>query len=155
NMNASEVIAEHGFRPDISEREYRRFLTIKSRDPVEFQKRLISKFSEVQNETEIQPLVDKASQGLSLTNSELLSIVDIYAQVFALGYVRKVVSNPSLSVPGVGRLLCSFCQLPQPGVLFGNSVAADFLVSRAPRYACPRCQDIESVVSQEYKRPKS
>jgi hypothetical protein len=88
NMNASDVVALHGIRPDISEREYNRYLSTKSRDPMEFQNDLIS---DLQNTpSEIQVLTDKAGRGILLTNSELLSIINFKMRVYASQHLQRL-----------------------------------------------------------------
>jgi hypothetical protein len=149
-MDASEVVAFHGFRPDISEKEYNRFLSIKSRDPLEFQRSLISR---IQNAPpEIQSLIDKTRLGILLTNSELHSIIDFKMQVYASQYLLEVVSNPKIPVPGLNRYICRYCHVPQPGVLFDKtSRPGNLLRIFSSSYICSNCKGIADEAYEGFK----
>ena len=159
NMDASEVIALHGISPDISEKEYNRFLSIKSRDPFEFQDRLISELesapSELQSAPEIRSLIEK-SHGTLLTNDELLSIIIFKTAVYALKYLQLAVSNPAIQTPGLNRFVCRFCGSLQPGVLFDvGSYSGKFLQAMASGHVCSNCSKIKNEAYEEFKRTPS
>ena len=150
NMGATQVVARHGIRPDISEREYTRFLSIKSRDPVEFQNSLISGIHS--GPPDIQPLLDKAGRGILLTNSELLSIISFRTTVYSNNYLQEIVSNPKIPTPGLNRFVCRFCHLSQPGVLFDiGSYPGKFLQSLSSGHICSVCKKIADEAYEEAK----
>jgi hypothetical protein len=154
NMGATEVVARHGIRPDISEKEYTRFLSIKSRDPVEFQNSLISDLHS--GTPDIQPLLDKAGRGTLLTNSELLSIIYFERTVYAMKYLQEIVSNPTIPTPGLNRFVCRFCHLNQPGVLFDiGSYSGRFLQSLLSSHICSVCKKIADEAYEESKLQSS
>lgn len=150
NMDASEVVAQHGIRPDISEREYNRFLILKSRDPMEFQKSLISG---IQNgPPEIQPLLDKVARGTLLTNSELLSMINFKMSLYASQHLKDAVSNAAIPTPGLNRFVCKSCHFFQPGVLFDiRSYAGSLLQGMASDHFCYNCNVILEKTYEEFK----
>jgi hypothetical protein len=150
NMDASEVVANHGIRPDISEREYNRFLFLKSRDPMEFQNILISGI--MTSPPEIQSLIDKARRGTLLTNSELVSIINFNMEVYGSQLLSDAVSNPKIPPPGLNRFVCRFCHLSQPGVLFDvRSYSGKFLQDMSSGHVCPVCIRIKDEAYEQFK----
>lgn len=137
--DASEVVALYGIRPDISEREYNRYLSIKSRNPLDFQNSLISGLQG--GHPEIQSLLDKAGSGKLLTNNELLSIISFKTQIFASQYLKDAISKPTISLPGLNRIVCSLCYQHQPGVLLDvMSYAGKLLQGMTSGHVCSTCR---------------
>jgi hypothetical protein len=67
----AEVTAKRGIHPQITLKEFERFLKMKSRDPYDLQKRLTA---DIPNSSpEIQSIVNKSLSTL-LTNDEIMSI---------------------------------------------------------------------------------
>ena len=150
NMDPSQVVAQHGFRPDISEREHLRFLSIKSRDPFEFQKSLISGLESAP--PEIQSIIDKACKGTLLNNNDLLSIISFKMGDYALKYLQEAISNPTIFAPRLSRIKCRFCHLDQPGVLFDVNSHFGKFVNNVSAMVCSVCGRIKNEAFEEYRR---
>jgi hypothetical protein len=116
-----DVIAKHGIHPEIVQREFERFLIMKSRDPYVLQQRLASNISDAT--PEIQALVDKSSSVL-LTNDELLSIAKQMNWNSTYLYIRSLLANPALLLPdGLYGVLCMVCKKRLPGLIYDSNTA--------------------------------
>jgi RNase P subunit RPR2 len=148
NMSPSEVIAKFGFRPDISQREYKRFLTMNSRDPFELQKQIASGITEAP--PEIQSLIEKSTSQL-LTNYEILLLVNFKGTRM---YVKKAVLNSDITLPnGIERPICKYCNGPQPGVIFDTrSYQGSFVQKSVLISTCPRCKSIYDKIFIEFNQ---
>lgn len=155
NMTASEVTAELGIRPDISQKEFQRFLSMKSRDPFDLQNRLTS---EIDNLTPvIQSLVDKAARCELLTNDELISLINFRTRSYARQYIVQAVSDPDIIIHrGLNRYVCRYCHVTEPGVIFGPiSYCGKSLEVVAKKYCCLNCKGIADQAYQDFKKDSS
>lgn len=141
NLGPSDVITKLGIRPDISQKEHRRFLTMKARDPFEFQGKIVSGFEGAPNE--IQLIINKSHRGILLTNEELMSVINYRSQIFANQYVKDAISTPFTGIPvGLERFVCSECHQAQPGVIFDkDTYAGSNLQIPAKIHVCLNCKN--------------
>jgi hypothetical protein len=151
-MSPSMVTAKLGVRPDISQNEYRRFLSMKSRDPFELQNRIISGLFSIP--PEIQSIIDKSVAGDLLTNDELISVIDFKTTIYASQHIKNAVSNPTLFINyGLERFVCKYCHFIQPGVIFDRTTyAGSLLVALSQGHCCKNCLGLKQQAFDEYQR---
>lgn len=146
NKDPGYVTAQFGIHPEISQREYRRYLTMSSRDPFDLQKTITSGI--VGAPPEIQAIIDKSTDNL-LTNEEMLSVSNFRKTKYAESYVKKIISSPNINLDcGLGRFVCSICHVPQAGVIFDVNTNAGSFTQKylAISHICQTCKSIEDKV---------
>jgi hypothetical protein len=141
NLGPTEVITKLGIRPDISQKEHRRFLAMKSRDPFELQANIVLGLEGAPDE--IQLIINKSHRGILLTNEELMSVIHYRYQVFSNRYVKDAVSTPSIGIPvGLERIVCSQCHQVQSGVILDKNVYAGSIVHGLSKFHfCFNCKN--------------
>jgi len=142
----AHVTAKYGIHPEISQREYQRYLTMSSRDPFDLQNRLTSGI--VGEALEIQAIVDKSTDNL-LTNEEIISVSNFRRNKYAGFYVKKIILNPDIDLDfGLGRFVCSICHEPQAGVIFDRQTDAGSFTEKylGTSHICQTCKSIEDKV---------
>jgi hypothetical protein len=151
-MSPSMVTAKLGVRPDISQNEYQRFLSMNSRDPFELQNRIISGLFSAP--PEIQSIIDKSVAGNLLTNDELISVINFKTTISASQQIKNAVSNPSLFINyGLERFVCKYCHFIQPGVIFDRTTyAGSLLVALSQGHCCKNCLGLKQQAFDEYQR---
>jgi hypothetical protein len=141
-------IAQLGVHPSISQKEYLRFLAMKSRDPFSLQNKLAN---EIANPSpEIKLIIEKSANEL-LTNDEILSLIDFKIKEYANSYLMNVIFNPAIKIPyGLERPICGICHAAQPGVLFETSTPRGYFTERIISHApCPMCVSKQSMIYQK------
>ena len=114
-----DVIVKRGIDPEIVQREFERFLIMKSRDPYVLQQSLTSNISNAS--PEIQALIDKSSSIL-LTNDEMLSITKHMNWNNTILYIRVLLTNPAIPLPGgIYGVLCRVCNKRLPGLIYDSN----------------------------------
>ena len=146
NNGPGYVTAQFGIHPEISQREYQRYLTMSSRDPFDLQSRITSGI--VGAPREIQAIVDKSNDNL-LTNDEIVTVNNFRMYKNADFYVKKIISDPNIQlISGLGRFVCSSCHMAQAGVIFDRITEAGSFTEKylGIGHVCPTCKSIEDKV---------
>jgi len=143
------VTAKHGIHPEIVQREFERFLTMKSRDPYDLQNKLTSGISNPS--PQIQSIVDKSSSTL-LTNDEIISIIEFKMGNYAYSYTRDLVWNPTQILPlGLERVICRICHNQQVGVIYDRNTNVGFYAKQAlGDHLCNSCKSVQNDISPQY-----
>lgn len=150
--NWAYVSAKYGIRPDISQREYLRCLTISSRDPLELQNRMLSRLSNPP--AALQEIINKSVKGNLLTNDELLLIIDHYAKSYSSEFLKDIVAHPTIIIPsGLSRIECRLCHNLQAGVIYDDSTYAGNLTKKivSTHHLCSNCKSLIQVAYEEFK----
>jgi len=139
----AEVTAKRGIHPEITLKEFERFLKMKSRDPYHLQKGLTAGISNPS--PKIQSIVDKSLSTL-LTNDEIMSIFNHQKWTFAYSYVRDTVLNPTQFLPlGLHRIICRTCHRQLPGVIYSRITYAGLHTPEiVGLFMCDTCGAIQS-----------
>jgi hypothetical protein len=146
NMSPTTVIAKLGGRPDIVQNEYQRFLSMKLRDPFELQNRIVSGLSRAP--PEIQSIMDKSVAGNLLTNNELITVINYNTTVSANNHIKNAVSPY-----GLERVVCKYCHLPQPGMIFDRTTyAGSSVLPISNNYLCQNCLKLAEQTINDYQR---
>lgn len=146
NKGPGYVTAQFGIHPEISQREYQRYLTMSSRDPFDLQIRITSGI--VGAPREIQAIVDKSIDNL-LTNDEFVTLNNFRMYKNADFYVKTAILNPNIQLnSGLERFVCSTCHRPQPGVIFDRKTEAGSIVEKYLEisHICQTCKSIEDKI---------
>lgn len=132
---------------EISQKEFERFLKMRSRDPYVFQDMLAAGISNAS--PEIQSLVSKSSNTL-LTNDEIMSIINSKMWNYAYSYTRDVVTNPANNIyPGLERVTCKICHKQQAGVIYNRNTSVGSYAQQVLNYMCDSCRALQNnLVSQ-------
>ncbi|HEX9319708.1 MAG TPA: hypothetical protein VF884_12310 [Nitrososphaeraceae archaeon] len=151
-MSPSTVTAKLGIRPDISQNEYQRFLSMNSRDPFDLQNRIVSGLFSAS--PEIQSIIDKSVAGNLLTNDELISVINFKTAIYASQHIKNAVSDPTLSINyGLERFICKYCHFPQPGVIFDRTTyAGSILPPFSKGHCCKNCLGLKEQAFDDYQR---
>jgi hypothetical protein len=138
----AEVTAKRGIHPQITLKEFERFLKMKSRDPYDLQMRLTTGISDAP--PEIQSIVDKSLSTL-LTDDEIMSIFAHQKSTYANSFVRDMVLNPTRHLPlGLHRITCKICHKQLPGVIYSiNTYAGHHTQQIVGLFACDTCRAIQ------------
>jgi hypothetical protein len=138
----AEVTAKRGIHPQITLKEFERFLKMKSRDPYDLQKRLTDGIPN--SSPEIQSIVDKSLSTL-LTNDEIMSIFNHQKWTFAYSYVRDTVLNPTQYPPlGLHKIVCRTCHKQLPGVIYSRNTYAGLHTQQiVGLFMCDTCRAIQ------------
>jgi hypothetical protein len=111
-----DILAEHGFHPEVVEIEYRRFIELSERDSDEFLKRLMLNLTQKGHEKEpvwninIKRLIGVYHQRGYLTNSEILELLAEYTKEKVQEELELLVLDKDRNFPsGFRRLRCAKC----------------------------------------------
>lgn len=137
------VTAKYGIHPEISQKEFERFLKMKSRDPYVLQDMLAAGISNAS--PEIHSIVNKSSSTL-LTNDEIMSIINSKMWNYAYSYTRDVVMNPAINIyPGLERVTCRICHKQQAGVIYNRNTTAGSLAKKfMEMHMCDTCKSVQN-----------
>jgi hypothetical protein len=117
----ADILAEHGFHPEIVENEYVRFLKFMSLDVHSLQEKILSRFKQL---PAARVYVDKFQNGKILTNGELLEVIELNSKEEARREIEffsiDLVGNPP---EGWTTINCKICNSPLPGVLVSPTFA--------------------------------
>jgi hypothetical protein len=135
-----DVIKKYGIHPEICEKEFGRFMVMKSRNPYDLQKHLISRITDPS--PAIESIMNKSKTSL-LSNSDLIILFDFVLQSSTNHFIIAVLNNPAINIPfGVSRWICSVCQKPQRGVILAPGTSAGSSVRNlGTSYLCEFCRN--------------
>ena len=137
------VTAKHGIHPEITQKEFERYLKMNSRDPYILQDRLIT--TGIANATgQFQSLIDKSSTTL-LTNDEIMSIFDHKMFNHACSFTRNVVMKPAHYLPqGLERVRCKTCKEQQAGVIYDRNTTVGSYAQNVLNSMCDSCRAVQN-----------
>jgi hypothetical protein len=116
NQDAAQVIGATGFHPELVQKEYLRYQDMKSRDPIELQKLIVSKVKDIG--PELEPIMNKLKKEILLTNDELLTFIHYYSHSQIYNAIIRMVSDAQVLLPeGLKKVKCNFCGRPVPGMI--------------------------------------
>jgi hypothetical protein len=133
------AIAKHGIHPEISQKEFDRFVRMKARDPFDLQQKLTAGISNAS--PNIQSLINKSSSTL-LTNDEILSIVEHKMLNYAYLYLRQFLGNRAIPLPGgLYGVPCRVCHKRMPGLIYDiNSAIGGYAkIQLGTEHLCDDC----------------
>jgi len=135
----TQVIAESGIHPKVAQQEFERFLEMKSRDPYDLQKKLISGISN--GSLQIQSIIDKLPSNL-LTNDELIQIIEFKMRTYANSHLKNVVLFPANEIPdGLEKVTCMICHVQLDGVLYAENTPLGLLAKQSlSEILCENCK---------------
>jgi hypothetical protein len=114
----SYVTAKHGIHPEISQKEFDRFLVMNSRDPYDLQNQLIATISNAPPAS-IQSIINKSNQRILLTNDEIMSLIIFKMRSYADSYIQDLVSDTLYGLPrGLNRVTCMICHRELAGLVY-------------------------------------
>jgi hypothetical protein len=125
----ADILAEHGFHPEIVENEYLRFQKFMSLDVHSLQEKILSR---VKHLPAARVYIDKFQGGKILTNHELLELIELIAKEER---DNSEFNSIFLETDPPGRwkaIKCKICNEPLPGGL----VYPDYEVGRFIQHAC-------------------
>jgi len=89
---------------------------MKSRNPVELQKLIVSKIKDIG--PDLEPLRNKLKREILLTNDELLTLIHYYSRSQIDNAIIKMESDAQVLLPeGLKKVKCNFCGRPVPGMI--------------------------------------
>jgi len=156
NKDWRHVSAKYGIRPDISQREYFRSLTMSSRDPFELQNKILSRLSNPP--ASVQEIVNKSAKGDLLTNDELLLVIDLISLRNSSKFLQDIIAFPTIEIPsGLSRIQCSHCHQLQAGVIYDSTTYAGDITKMLVNdgHFCSNCFSLRNQAIEEVKRTYS
>lgn len=138
------VTTKYGIHPEISHKEFERYLTMNSRNPYALQVKLTSGISNAP--PQIQSIIDKSTKAL-LTNDEITSTIEFKIWNQAYSCIRDILLNTDYNLPpGLERAKCRICKAPQPGLIYDRSTYLGSVAQTMLNNPCLRCQSIEKEI---------
>jgi transposase-like protein len=140
----ADIIADHGFHPEVVEKEYQRFLKMNERDIDVFQNKLISDI--IKRPSRIsKPLLDKYNTRGFLTEPELSRLIAIKRRE---DYEKEIDSwrfDRTVYLPrGWSRIRCKVCKEDELGVILDpSSGIGKYIFEQFKDHLCNGCRKIE------------
>ena len=130
-----DIIAGHGIDPEIVEKEYQRFLKLRGMDILELQTSIL-KMSGTYS-TDLKPLINKLESGTTLSNEEVMALVNSGHN----DHVLKLISDVTATLPGIIiRPSCSKCDGYIPGILYDATILnGSVIFEENGNYLCSDC----------------
>jgi hypothetical protein len=126
----ADILAEHGFHPEIVENEYLRFQKFMSSDLNSLQKKILTKAKQL---PAARAYIDKFQSGKILTNDELLEVIELNEKEETRGQIEFNSIVLETVPPGRWKAInCKICNEPFPGVL----VYPDYKEGRLIQHYC-------------------
>jgi hypothetical protein len=136
------IIADHGFHPEVVEKEYQRFLKMNQRDIDVFQNRIISTIIK-RPSINTRPLVEKYKTNGFLTDNELSELVrlklrDDYEQEINVWELDEDAYLPK----GWSRIRCKNCNKNEIGVIVNSTFGiGKHIFEQYNNYICDICKN--------------
>jgi hypothetical protein len=142
NKKPADIIADHGFHPEVVEKEYKRFLKMNERDIDLFQNKLISNIIKRPSKN-TKPLLDKYKTRGFLTEQELS---ELYALKLKEDYEKQIgiwVLDETAYLPsGWSRIRCKVCNRPELEVILNPSFGiGKYIFEQYKDYICNACKN--------------
>ena len=138
----ADILADHGFHPEVVEKEYQRFLKMNERDIDVFQNKLISSIIK-QPSRNTKPLLDKYKTTHFLTEPELS---ELYALKFRDDYEKQIrmwAYDKTAYLPrGWSRIRCKDCNEAQGGIILNPSFGiGKYIFEHFKDHICDECRN--------------
>jgi hypothetical protein len=137
-----DIIADHGFHPEVVEKEYQRFLKMNQRDIDVFQNKIISTVIKRPSKN-TKPLVEKYKTNGFLTDNELSELVrlklrDDYELEIDMWGLDKYSYLPR----GWSRIRCKSCNESEVGVIVNPTFGiGKHILEQYNNYICDICKN--------------
>jgi hypothetical protein len=113
-----DIIADHGFHPEVVEKEYNRFLQLNERDPDSLQKAYIPSIIKYPLEPEeADALFSKYKTKGYLNNDEFLKLLKFKSDYDEYHGIHRFAYNEIVSPYGYTAIRCKNCCRPMPDVI--------------------------------------
>jgi transposase-like protein len=143
----ADIIAEHGFHPEVVEKEYQRFLKMNERDIDVFQNKIISNMTD-RPSRDTKALLQKYKTKGYLTEPELSKL---FAIKLREDYEKEIDSwrfEKTAYLPrGWSRIKCKVCNEPELGVILDpSSGIGKYIFEQFKDHLCNECRKVEFAV---------
>jgi hypothetical protein len=138
----ADIIADHGFHPEVVEKEYQRFMIMNERDIDVFQNKIISDIIK-RPSRHTKALLDKYKTKGFLTEPELSKLISIklredYEKEIDTWGIDKTAYLPR----GWSRIRCKFCNEAQLGLILNPSFdIGKYIFEQHTDYICNACRN--------------
>jgi biotin operon repressor len=114
-----EIIADHGFHPEVVEKEYHRFLQLNERDPDSLQKAYIPSIIKypIDPIDESEALFSKYKTKGYLNNDDFIKLLKLKSDYDEYHGIHRVAYNEMVSPYGYKAIRCKNCSRPIPDVI--------------------------------------
>jgi hypothetical protein len=140
----ADIIADHGFHPEVAEKEYQRFLKMNERDIDIFQNKIISDIIKRPSRY-TKALFDKYKTKGFLTEPELSKLIAIKIREDYENEIDSWRFDKTAYLPrGWSRIKCKVCNEPDLGVIFNQSSdISKYIFEKFKDHLCNECRKIE------------
>jgi hypothetical protein len=140
----ADILADHGFHPEVVEKEYRRFLKMNERDIDVFQNKLISTIIKQPSRIS-KPLLDKYNTRGFLTEPELSRLIAIKLREDYENEIDSWRFDKTACLPrGWTRIRCKVCKEAELEVILNPSFGIGKYISEQFKdHLCNGCRNIE------------
>jgi hypothetical protein len=142
----ADIIAHHGFHPEVVEKEYQRFLKMNERDIDIFQNKIISKMiGQDWPSRNTKALLEKYKTKGFLTEPELSKLISIKLRE---DYEKEIDSwrfDKTAYLPrGWSRIKCKVCNEPELGIILNpSSGIGKYIFEQFKDHICNGCRKVE------------
>jgi hypothetical protein len=138
----SEIIADHGFHPEVVEREYQRFMEMNERDIDVFQNKIISDLIKRPSKN-TKPLLEKYKTNRFLTANEFSELVRLKLRDdYELDIEMWGLDKHSYLPRGWSWIRCKSCNENELGVIVNPSFSiGKHLLEQYNNYICDICKN--------------
>jgi hypothetical protein len=139
----ADIIADHGFHPEVVEKEFQRFLKMNERDIDVFQNRIISTVIKRPSKN-TRPLVEKYKTNGFLTANELSELVRLKSRDdFQLEIDMWRLDEDAYLPKGWSRIRCKICNKNEVGVILNPTfgIGKHIFEQYNNNYICDICKN--------------
>jgi biotin operon repressor len=136
-----DIIADHGFHPEVVEKEYHRFLQLNERDPDSLQKAYIHSIIEYRIEPidESEALFSKYKTKGYLNNDEFIKLLKLKSDYDQYRAIQRVGYSEMVSPYGYTAIRCKNCYRPIPDVIVNINTNIGKEVLESYKTVCYPC----------------
>jgi hypothetical protein len=137
-----DIIADHGFHPEVVEKEYQRFLKMNQRDIDVFQNRIISTVIK-RTSINTRPLVEKYKTNGFLTDNELYELFRLKLKDDYQREINTWVLDEEAYLPeGWSRIRCKNCNKNEIGAILNPTFGiGKHIFEQYNNYICDICKN--------------
>jgi hypothetical protein len=138
----ADIIADHGFHPEVVEKEYQRFLKMNERDIDVFQNRIISTVIK-RTSINTRPLVEKYKTNGFLTDNELSELFRLKLKDDYQREINTWVLDEEAYLPeGWSRIRCKNCNKNEVGAILNPTFGiGKHIFEQYNNYICDICKN--------------
>lgn len=136
-----DIIADHGFHPEVVEKEYNRFLQLNERDPDSLLKAYIPSIDKYPIEPidESEALFSKYKTKGYLNNNEFIKLLNLKSDYDQYHGISRVAYNEIVSPYGYTAIRCKNCRRPIPDVIVNINTNIGKEVLESYKTVCYKC----------------